>query len=78
MKKGTKVRKVTKVTKVRKVRKVTKGRKVGSDMTEQEVLEAHLLRLQIATARRSVDEGRVVPHEEVKRRVAKWRRSSGR
>jgi predicted transcriptional regulator len=42
------------------------------DASLEEILDAVLLRLKVERGRQQIQEGRRVPHEEVRERLAKW------
>lgn len=46
---------------------------LGDDATFEEIEYVLHVRARIEEGLRAADEGRVVPHEEVKRRMAEWR-----
>jgi predicted transcriptional regulator len=47
-------------------------RRMPDDATLEDIMEALYVRRRIAESERELDEGRGIPHEEVKQRLAKW------
>ncbi len=48
------------------------------DVTTVDVLEELYFKQQVETGMTDIVEGRVISHEDLKRRIAKWRKSAGR
>ncbi len=53
-------------------------RRLPDSVTTADVIEELYFKEQVERGLRDVAEGRVITHEELKARVAKWRKSSGR
>lgn len=47
-------------------------RQLPDDVSTEDIMEELYVRLQIEEGIRELDEGKGIPHEEVKRRMAKW------
>jgi predicted transcriptional regulator len=47
-------------------------RRLPDDVSTEDIMEELYVRLQIEEGIRELDEGKGIPHEEVKRRMAKW------
>ncbi len=53
-------------------------RKLPDDVTTADILEEIYFKQQVDKGLQDVTEGRVISHEELKKRIAKWRKSAGR
>jgi predicted transcriptional regulator len=53
-------------------------RKLPEDVTTTDIMEELYFKQQVDKGLRDVAEGRVLSHEELKERVARWRKSAGR
>lgn len=52
--------------------------RLPENATEADVMEELYFRLQIDKGLKDAKEGRVISHEELKDRIAQWRKSAGR
>jgi predicted transcriptional regulator len=53
-------------------------RKLPDNVTTTDIMEELYFKQQVDKGLQDVAEGRVISHEELKKRIAKWRRSTGR
>ncbi len=53
-------------------------RRLPEDVTTADILEELYFKAQVDKGLRDVAEGRVISHEVLKKRMAKWRKSVGR
>lgn len=53
-------------------------RRLPEDVTTADIMEELYFKAQVDKGLRDVAEGRVMTHEELKKRMAKWRKSVGR
>ena len=53
-------------------------RRLPEDVTTADIMEELYFKAQVDKGLRDVAEGRVLTHEELKKRMAKWRKSVGR
>jgi predicted transcriptional regulator len=53
-------------------------RKLPEEVTTDAIMEELYFKRQIDKGLRDVAEGRVLTHEELKERIARWRKSAGR
>jgi len=53
-------------------------RRLPGDVTTADIMEELYFKTQVDKGLRDVAEGRVLTHEELKKRMAKWRKSVGR
>ena len=53
-------------------------RRLPEDVTTADIMEMLYFKAQVDKGLRDVAEGRVMTHEELKKRMAKWRKSVGR
>ena len=53
-------------------------RRLPDDVTTEEIMEELYFKQQVDKGLQDVAEGRVLSHEELKKRIAKWRKSAGR
>ena len=53
-------------------------RRLPEDVTTADIMEMLYFKAQVDKGLRDVAEGRVITHEELKKRMAKWRKSVGR
>lgn len=47
-------------------------RRMPEDVTLEDIMEELYVRRRIADSERELDEGRGIPHDQVKQRLAKW------
>lgn len=52
--------------------------RLPADATEADVLEELYFRVQVEKGLKDAAEGRVVTHDQMKERIAQWRKSAGR
>jgi len=53
-------------------------RKLPDNVTTTDIMEELYFKQQVDKGLQDVAEGRVISHEELKKRIAKWRKSTGR
>ncbi len=53
-------------------------RRLPDDVTTADIMEELYFKQQVDKGLQDVTEGRVLSHEELKQRVARWRKSAGR
>lgn len=53
-------------------------RRLPDDVTTADIMEELYFKEQVDKGLRDVAEGKVLSHEELKKRMAKWRKSAGR
>jgi len=53
-------------------------RKLPDNVTTADIMEELYFKQQVDKGLQDVAEGRVISHEELKKRIAKWRKSTGR
>ena len=53
-------------------------RRLPEDVTTSDIMEELYFKAQVDKGLRDVAEGRVISHEALKKRMAKWRKSAGR
>ena len=53
-------------------------RRLPDDVTTADIMEELYFKQQVDRGLQDVTEGRVLSHEELKQRVARWRKSAGR
>lgn len=53
-------------------------RRLPDDVTTADIMEELYFKQQVDKGLQDVAEGRVLSHEELKQRVARWRKSAGR
>jgi len=53
-------------------------RRLPDDVTTADIMEELYFKRQVDKGLQDVTEGRVLSHEELKQRVARWRKSAGR
>lgn len=53
-------------------------RRLPDDVTTADIMEELYFKEQVDRGLRDVAEGKVLSHEELKKRMAKWRKSAGR
>lgn len=53
-------------------------RRLPDDVTTEEIMEELYFKQQVDKGLQDVAEGRILSHEELKTRIAKWRKSAGR
>ena len=53
-------------------------RKLSDNVTTADIMEELYFKQQVDKGLQDAAEGRVISHEELKKRIAKWRKSTGR
>jgi len=53
-------------------------RNLSDNVTTADIMEELYFKQQVDKGLQDVAEGRVISHEELKKRIAKWRKSTGR